>query len=464
MQFGDRHIVRPRPNYTHLEEHIFEDGTHEVEVYGLDPNDPKRVFLHCLTHGNSNWVSTDMLIIETEEVEVGPMKSFEVLFTNFNHKTDTETHMDLFVSKDAQATSAMELVNRFPEIRSVYLIIKDIETGKVMVWDRVDNCERTITRQLMVTKVPFRIAFTGHRPQFLAPKNQAFRMDHPIRVWIRNQIRAELLTQQANYGDIEVIVGGALGVDTDAVIVARELGIPYHFFAPCHEQHNKWPRDSQLMWIDHWNNAATRRYIHEGTYPGAWVMQRRNEAMVDFSNLVISFWNGTAGGTANCITYARTKGIEVLNFNPTEADLSGIPKRSPQAQPTERKAVAFFDGACRGNPGPGTAGVLLVDENDNIIDEHGFKLPHQTTNNVAEWHGLVAALRLAQQHGVTHLQVRGDSELVIKQMRGEYRVKDEKFLELYHEALDLATYFRTCVFVHVPREQNPADATANAAF
>lgn len=467
MKQGRRYIVRPRPDLIENVVHIFTDQTHEVEVYATNAKDPTKVFLHCLTHGHSNWVTTDQIINETpEESETTDMQSFKLFFANFNHKTDTEVHMDHFATRETEAESAMDLINRYTEVKSAYVIIKNLTDNTLLVWDRIDNCPREVTKKLLVTKKVFKVAFTGHRPDKLTSNRRAYNLNHPIRVWIRQQIKAQLLTLKAIYPDLEVIVGGALGVDTDAAIVAMELCIPHHFYAPCHEQFKVWPQESKDMWLVHWNAAKTSRYIHEGPYYGPNCMQKRNEAMVDDANLLISVWNGSAGGTNNCIQYARTKGKEIINFNPNDANLSGIPKvsKTTQPEPTKKEAIAYFDGACQGNPGPATAGILITDRDENIIVEHGFRISNSTTNNVAEWQACLHALRTAKQFGITHLELRGDSELVIKQMRGEYQVKDAKLIPLHDEALDLCTYFRACVFVHVPREDNPADATANSAF
>jgi ribonuclease HI len=465
MRQGERHIIRPIPGVTQDVVHLYTDQTHEVEVIQVDSKDPTRVFLTCLTHGHSHWVHTFELIVETQDKEPAAMHNFKLFFAALNHKTDTEIHMDQFATREAQAADASELVNQYAEIKSPYVIIKNLDDNTLLIWDRVDNCPRNIAKRLFVKKAKFRVSFTGHRPHKLGRNGYA--IDAPIRQWIRQMIKAELQRLLAIYPDLEVIVGGALGVDTDAALVAIELGITYHVFAPCHEQYKTWKTQEDVnRWVEIWEKApttgGTTRYIHEGPYNGPKCMDDRNKAMVDASNLVISVYDGSSGGTKNCIDYARSKGKEIINFNPKEANLPGI--KAAAATEGVTNAIAYFDGACRGNPGPATAGVLIVDEQENILFEHGFKVSNMSTNNVAEWHGLVAAMRSAAQLGITHLEIRGDSELVIKQMRGEYKVKDAKLLPLYNEALELGPLFRKCVFMHVPREDNPADATANSAF
>jgi ribonuclease HI len=126
--------------------------------------------------------------------------------------------------------------------------------------------------------------------------------------------------------------------------------------------------------------------------------------------------------------------------------------------------VAYIDGGARGNPGPAGYGVRIEDEQGTLITEfHGFI--GTSTNNVAEYHGLLGALRYAQQHGHRSLRVKSDSELLVKQMRGEYRVKHPGLQPLYHEAREIAQGLDRIVYEHVRREQNKdADRLANTAM
>ena len=92
--------------------------------------------------------------------------------------------------------------------------------------------------------------------------------------------------------------------------------------------------------------------------------------------------------------------------------------------------VAYIDGGARGNPGPAGYGVRIEDEQGALINEfNGFL--GSATNNVAEYTALVRALELAAEHGVKALAVFSDSELLVKQMNGEYRVKSEDLRELH---------------------------------
>jgi ribonuclease HI len=129
-----------------------------------------------------------------------------------------------------------------------------------------------------------------------------------------------------------------------------------------------------------------------------------------------------------------------------------------------REIVAYIDGGARGNPGPAGYGVHIEDQNGRVIDEfNGFL--GTSTNNVAEYNGLVAALKYAQQHGHRVVRVKSDSELLVKQMRGEYRVKNAGLQPLYRQARALADTLDRIVFEHVRREQNKdADRLANLAM
>lgn len=126
-------------------------------------------------------------------------------------------------------------------------------------------------------------------------------------------------------------------------------------------------------------------------------------------------------------------------------------------------AVANIDGGARGNPGPAGYGVRIEQDDGTIVE---LKQALGTaTNNVAEYNGLLAALRWAVDHGISTLHVRSDSELLVKQMRGEYRVKNPGLLPLYEEARSLVRRIRRVRFEHVRREHNrDADRLANEAM
>ena len=123
--------------------------------------------------------------------------------------------------------------------------------------------------------------------------------------------------------------------------------------------------------------------------------------------------------------------------------------------------TVYIDGGARGNPGPAGYGVRVEDEAGTLIDElHGGI--GAATNNVAEYNGLLAALRWALAHGEREVRVRSDSELLVKQMRGEYKVKHPGLQPLYAQARLLAAKLDRVRFEHVRRELNKeADRLSN---
>ena len=126
--------------------------------------------------------------------------------------------------------------------------------------------------------------------------------------------------------------------------------------------------------------------------------------------------------------------------------------------------TAYTDGGSRGNPGPAGYGVRIEDGKGQLIEEL-YEALGVATNNVAEYRGLLAALRWARDHHITSLRVRSDSELLVKQMKGLYRVKHPGLQPLHQEAQRLARQIGRVVFEHVRREQNAeADRLANKAM
>lgn len=125
--------------------------------------------------------------------------------------------------------------------------------------------------------------------------------------------------------------------------------------------------------------------------------------------------------------------------------------------------IGYADGGSRGNPGPAACGALLM-QNESIIATVSEFLG-TATNNVAEYTGLVRILEKARELGVKRLEVRMDSELVVKQMLGAYRVKNPGLMPLFQKARELARSFPQLKIVHVRREFNKnADRLANEAL
>ena len=128
------------------------------------------------------------------------------------------------------------------------------------------------------------------------------------------------------------------------------------------------------------------------------------------------------------------------------------------------KARLFTDGGARGNPGPAAYGYVLEAEDGTVLAAHGEYIG-SATNNVAEYSGLVAGLRKALELQVPEVEVVSDSELMVKQMRGEYRVKNEALRTLFVEADRLARAVGKVEYRHVKRAHNEeADRLVNAAL
>lgn len=125
------------------------------------------------------------------------------------------------------------------------------------------------------------------------------------------------------------------------------------------------------------------------------------------------------------------------------------------------KATLHADGGARGNPGPAGIGVVLKDESGEVIAEIAQGIG-EATNNVAEYSALIAGLELALEEGVTELEVYMDSELVVSQIKGEWKIKNDRLRTLAVKARSLLDRFPRKSIAHVPREMNSdADKLAN---
>ena len=126
--------------------------------------------------------------------------------------------------------------------------------------------------------------------------------------------------------------------------------------------------------------------------------------------------------------------------------------------------VANIDGGARGNPGPAAYGIVLHDAGGTTLFTAG-KCIGRATNNVAEYYGLIAALDAARERGISRLRVESDSELLVRQVQGHYRVKSLDLKPLHERALKLSRGFEFFEIAHVPREKNrEADRLVNAAL
>jgi ribonuclease HI len=127
------------------------------------------------------------------------------------------------------------------------------------------------------------------------------------------------------------------------------------------------------------------------------------------------------------------------------------------------RVMVYIDGGSRGNPGPAAAGVVITADGE-VIHQAGIYLG-RATSNVAEYRGLLAGLEAARRLGASEAEVRSDSQLLVRQMTGEYRVRNPGIKPLHEKAARLAGMFRRCDFRHVPRQENlQADELVNRAL
>lgn len=157
-------------------------------------------------------------------------------------------------------------------------------------------------------------------------------------------------------------------------------------------------------------------------------------------------------------------GMEEADWRAFCARMEGLLAPAPEAAATAGRVIINIDGAARGNPGPAAIGVVIADSAGLPLRECGECIG-RATNNVAEYSALIRSLELARELGVTSLEVRSDSELMVKQMNGLYRVKNEQLLPLYQAARQACHDFDAVLIVHVPRSRNRrADQLANIAL
>ena len=128
------------------------------------------------------------------------------------------------------------------------------------------------------------------------------------------------------------------------------------------------------------------------------------------------------------------------------------------------KVTIFTDGAAQNNPGPAAIGVVITDERAQAIARISQAIGH-ATNNQAEYRAVIAALEEAIRLGAKHVRLNSDSELVVRQLKGRYRVKNAALKPLYQQVKQLQSRLESFTVNHIPREQNiEADSLANAAL
>ena len=147
-----------------------------------------------------------------------------------------------------------------------------------------------------------------------------------------------------------------------------------------------------------------------------------------------------------------------------EASKLFSPAVNYKPQATTEHITFYIDGASRGNPGKASIGVVMMNSHGQIIDELKRYIG-ETTNNMAEYQALIEALAEGKRVGSTKVQVFSDSELMVRQLNGVYKVRDAKLLDLYKEAKLLISGFEDFKIDHITRDKNSrADALANEAL
>ena len=156
-----------------------------------------------------------------------------------------------------------------------------------------------------------RIAVTGHRPSKLGGDYTGDgTMAQKVRKWLRRQLEIR--------NPDEVVTGMALGVDQWFAEEALRLDIKVHAAIPCDGQERIWPTASQVRYKLLLEQAdVTPHVVNPGPY-AAWKMQARNEYMVNYSHLLLAVWDGSHGGTGNCVRYAEKCGKPVVRLDPFE--------------------------------------------------------------------------------------------------------------------------------------------------
>ena len=131
---------------------------------------------------------------------------------------------------------------------------------------------------------------------------------------------------------------------------------------------------------------------------------------------------------------------------------------------TRRSLFIYTDGACRGNPGEGGIGVAIKNDEGKTIKKISMYIG-RTTNNVAEYTALLTALKEVRDLNPEYLKIHSDSELLVNQIAGQYRVKNQTLFKFHSKALELINTYPRVEIIHIPREENKeADSLANNAI
>lgn len=155
------------------------------------------------------------------------------------------------------------------------------------------------------------ISGTGHRPQKLG----GFIIPNKIFNYVCKTAESIIIKECPD----KIITGMALGYDTWLAQISYKLKIPFIAAVPFLGQESKWPKESQILYNKLLNMASEVVIVSDGGYSPQ-SMQVRNGWMVDHSDKILACWDGSNGGTANCISYAKSVGKEIIRINPTNAN------------------------------------------------------------------------------------------------------------------------------------------------
>lgn len=157
------------------------------------------------------------------------------------------------------------------------------------------------------------LAATGHRPDKFGNDYDGF-SEQVQRV---KKTMVEIILRE---NPIHIISGMALGIDTWWAIAGIKLGCPVHAYVPFYGQESNWPQKSQELYKRVMSKCEKEMIICTGGY-ASWKMQKRNEAMVDDCTTLVAFWDGSPGGTGNCVAYARKKGKPIIFVDPKTGEI-----------------------------------------------------------------------------------------------------------------------------------------------
>jgi ribonuclease HI len=193
-------------------------------------------------------------------------------------------------------------------------------------------------------------------------------------------------------------------------------------------------------------------------------MKISSERLVDLAGQARALMDRFGSAVVERVPRERNKAADKLAnraMNAAALGASDDPSpRPPRSSSEKRTATLHADGGARGNPGPAGIGVVLA-EGGSVIGEIARGIG-ESTNNVAEYSALIAGLELALESGITDIDVRMDSELVVNQVQGAWKIKNDRLRSLAVTAQGLLNRFDSAKITHVPREQNAgADRLAN---